>query len=341
MVASVRTAVALVLAAAAVGTVTASPPVRTQVSLDLATGMRSVVVPPPGVSWVGHGVYLTAGNGAPARELAEAPQDVASAVWSPDRRAVAYWFVDTSACAADAPPPCRRAELWAVNSDGTGLGKLADDAVDPAWSPDSRRLAFVGDYDVHAQTGIVSVASVDGGARLRLTGRESARDPRWSPDGRTIAYTRTNARGYRGYVRLVPANGSARARSVARGYDPEWSPAGGSLAFVGADRRTALFVAELSPLRIRRIASVGALGEVAWSPGGGRLAFATGGGSCGTGAEIHVVRADGSPVRTSRTAPSTSVAGLAWAPGGDAVTYSQVLGGGLPTACPDVPLAAG
>src|SRR5262249_34493596 len=66
------------------------------------------------------------------------------------------------------------------------------DDTQPAWSPDSRRLAFVSsrhtarDYD--RATDIV-VVDAEGGEPVQVTtGGGVAALPSWSPDGRSIAY---------------------------------------------------------------------------------------------------------------------------------------------------------
>ena len=84
-------------------------------------------------------------------------------------------------------------DLWIVPADGSApprrltAGKGSESA--PAWSPDSRRIAFAArrDDDEVNQLYVLDVAG-GGEARRLTTSPLAARSPKWSPDGRQIAY---------------------------------------------------------------------------------------------------------------------------------------------------------
>src|SRR5207237_10933279 len=60
-------------------------------------------------------------------------------------------------------------------------------AGNPAWSPDSRRLAFASDRDGKRQ---IYVISPSGGEALQLTNEDNGIGAlAWSPDGGAIAFT--------------------------------------------------------------------------------------------------------------------------------------------------------
>jgi hypothetical protein len=89
-------------------------------------------------------------------------------------------------------------DLYAVNYDGTGLRRLThyadgrttadasliEQASDPVWSPDGRRIAFR--LTDHATSGVVSIAP--DGSEVRLLREGKFASPTWSPDGSKIAF---------------------------------------------------------------------------------------------------------------------------------------------------------
>ncbi len=83
-----------------------------------------------------------------------------------------------------------RSNLWIVDTDGSRVRELTrggwrDSA--PAWSPDSKRLAFLSDRD---GTNQLHVMYVDTGEVAQLTHLQRAPSAiRWSPDGKQIAFT--------------------------------------------------------------------------------------------------------------------------------------------------------
>lgn len=110
----------------------------------------------------------------PGAEMAQEPS------WSPDGSRIAFASTD--------------GDLWTVDTDGTNLTRLTDDAAlqaSPAWSPDGSLLAYChtpvednlisGDEDIWVMT-------PDGSTRTQLTGTGSSCSPAWSADGTHIAF---------------------------------------------------------------------------------------------------------------------------------------------------------
>ena len=150
------------------------------------------------------------------------------------------------------------------------------DGSSPAWSPDSRRIAFVRDGNLFR-------APVGDPDAVQLTdGLAGVRAPAWSPDGGTVAVM-ASASGSQD-VWLVPAAGGD-ARQLTSGamtgdevrFGVSWSPDGGTVAYVGnkADYRADdVWLADAATGEERRLtSSIRAISTVpAWSPEGGRLA---------------------------------------------------------------------
>jgi Tol biopolymer transport system component/TolB-like protein/Tfp pilus assembly protein PilF len=81
-------------------------------------------------------------------------------------------------------------ELFSINVDGGTVRRLTYRRrydVDPAYSPDGSRIAFVSNTDGNSE---IYVMNADGSALLRLT-RDLGEDlnPAWSPDGKRLIFT--------------------------------------------------------------------------------------------------------------------------------------------------------
>jgi dipeptidyl aminopeptidase/acylaminoacyl peptidase len=104
---------------------------------------------------------------------------------SPDGRQIVYVREF-----ADVMTDHRYTNLWLVNADGSGhraltSGRRSDAA--PRWSPDGKRIAFLGEVDGQGQ---LLLLAPDSGQLTQLThGTEAPKSIRWSPDGQSIAFT--------------------------------------------------------------------------------------------------------------------------------------------------------
>jgi hypothetical protein len=147
---------------------------------------------------------------------------------------------------------------------GRRVVRLRRRGVDPAWSPDGRRLAFVAPGAGGA--GDLFVVDADGKhkGRITQTDRVAETAPSWSPDGRHLVVERG------GRLIVVRADGGAESRLVP-GLEPAWSPGGRRIAFTDGDN---LYLVSARGGRARQLTSApGAQTSPAWAPDGRHLAY--------------------------------------------------------------------
>jgi len=80
---------------------------------------------------------------------------------------------------------CNGCDIYVINADGSGLRRLTD-GMEPAWSPDGKKVAFGRWRDPRG----IYVIDEDGGNETLVFGWVAAKGPAWSPDGSRIAFTR-------------------------------------------------------------------------------------------------------------------------------------------------------
>ena len=178
------------------------------------------------------------------------------------------------------------AQIYSMNSDGTGLSRLTNDAANdeaPNWSPNNSRIVFQSDRDnLFSGLADIYVMNWDGSGQTRLTS-DPADDsaPVWSPDGTKIAFqSARNGVNYQVYVMNADGSGQVNiSNSTANDTQPSWSPDGSKIAFA-SDRNQAgfssIYVMNANGTSQTRltVAGTGLLDQQpTWSPDGSKLTF--------------------------------------------------------------------
>jgi Tol biopolymer transport system component len=200
---------------------------------------------------------------------------------------------------------CYQSTLHVVRRDGSELRVLAENAGNPSWAPDSRRLVYGGSLTTYGAARAIYVTDVQSSETTRVAGGFVA-SPIWAPRGERIAYTAN--RGY-GVACFVNADGIRRR--CTRGHSLTflvWSRDGRRVAFKQANPRQLGFV-DADARRVRYLGYHGRWARpAAWSPDGRRLAFYR-----SSGSSVRVVRID-APRRAVRVIdePNSGLADLRW-----------------------------
>jgi Tol biopolymer transport system component len=137
--------------------------------------------------------------------------------------------------------------LWRIRANGEESQRLTPTGVYafvPRWSPDGRRIAFMGRKPGEAYN--IHLVAVDGGALERPLPQDVRQeDPTWSPDGHSLAFGLQTAPGVRD-IRVLDLNtGRVNVLAESEGIrSPRWSPLGRHLVALpsrGTDVGLALY----------------------------------------------------------------------------------------------------
>ena len=318
--------VAAVLAALALGPVSASYPGRS--NGRIAIGVRGNG---------GANVFSMRPDGSGMRQLTSGPGFHLCPAYSPDGQTIAY-----CGTAGDA------FEIWTMKQNGTDqrqLTHLGGFATFPDFSPNGSKIAFGGAEGDDPHDEIYVVNARTGGGLHALTSCAGFGDgcfndtPVWSPDGKKIVFTHADDSNDDGVtneqVWIMDADGG-HAHALTSGPDPkdqvpDWSPDGSKIVYAsGVGGSSGIWVMRADGSNQHQLAGCApaapspcATGDdwgPTWSPDGKQIVFLRDLQSLGiSDRPVYVMDADGSHQHRITTAPI--LPGVpAWQPRGTGAT---------------------
>ncbi len=170
-------------------------------------------------------INLMDGDGSNYRRVTSLRGEVLSLTWSPDGQKIAFDFVPTERLKLHVM------DIYVLALGGGGMQQIAEGGVQPAWSPNGKRIAFASNRDGNSE---IYVMNADGSDAQRLTNHK-AEDlfPAWSSEGNKIAFVSNRDGNYQIYV--MDADGST-VRQLTRSkklscWWPSWAADGRTIAF--------------------------------------------------------------------------------------------------------------
>ena len=182
-------------------------------------------------------IYLMNTDGSSQTCLSNGAYNDESPKWSPDNSRIA--FQSDRDFENDGDNPIYGMDIYVMNWDGSGVSRLTNstyDDINPVWSPDGTKIAFMSfrnclNYQIY-------VMNADGSGQVNIS-NNNANDtqPSWSPDGTKIAFASDRDQAGFSSIYIMSANGSNQTRVTLSGTglldeQPAWSPDGMKLAFI-------------------------------------------------------------------------------------------------------------
>ena len=220
--------------------------------------------------------------------------------------------------------PDRRHRVYVIrlNEAGSAPNVLVQDAMQPAFSQDGKRLAY---RSLQSDIGGIRVADLGGDNGMNVTKFIEDGFPSWGPDGTQVVIASTRESDRRPRIFTTWAGGLSDGSQLTLGSFPAWSSQG-VIAYHGCDPGGGnCGIWRMNPDGGGPAQATNHESDTApaWSPDGGRLAFMS---ARDGNWEVYAANADGSGA-TRLTSNGTNDGLPVWSPDGKSIAFVSDRGG--------------
>jgi TolB protein len=184
------------------------------------------------LTYIDHDIYVMAADGSHVKRLTDDGADEGGPRWSPSGESIAYTKMDYFSDQGLIENPAW--DIFVMNVDGTQqmqLTKNPSNELEPSWSPDGEKIAFISDRN--GQDFDIYVMNADGSNVTQLTD-DSANEfgAVWSPDGTQIVFNSDRNGNVQLFMMGIDGSNLVQlTKDSSNSAYADWSPDGSHIIF--------------------------------------------------------------------------------------------------------------